>query len=137
MAKSKKHRDTLGWLPKDHLAIEQWIQKLRKHAQDHPRPLIRPILEFKQMVYSDPVLYANVQGMFAEAHRLKKRTPLKWEPEPINFEDFLELLNAIMFTAPEAYQTSQDGYQYENCRGEVLNKINEYLTNDERYLSTL
>jgi hypothetical protein len=27
------------------------------------------------MVYSDPVLYANVQGMFAEKYRLKKFTP--------------------------------------------------------------
>jgi phosphatidylserine decarboxylase len=57
------------------------------------------------MVYSDPVLYANVQGMFAEAYRLKKRTPLEWEPEPQTFDDFLGLLNTIMFTAPEAYQT--------------------------------
>jgi phosphatidylserine decarboxylase len=43
--------------------------------------------------------------MFAEAYRLKKTTPLDWEPEPQTFEEFLELLNAIMVTAPEAYQT--------------------------------
>lgn len=59
------------------------------------------------MVYADPVLYANVQAMFAEAHRLKKRTPLDWEPEPQTFDDFLVLLNEIMFTAPEAYQTGR------------------------------
>ncbi|HEV7239892.1 MAG TPA: phosphatidylserine decarboxylase family protein [Thermoanaerobaculia bacterium] len=96
-----------GWLPRDREEIERWIQKLQRLASEHPRPLIRPIAEFQQMVYSDPVLYANVQGMFAEAYRLEKRTPLTWEPEPQTFEDFLVLLNAIMFTAPEAYQTGR------------------------------
>jgi phosphatidylserine decarboxylase len=93
------------WLPRDPREVERWIQKLKKIALENPRPLIPPIAEFQQMVYSDPVLYSNVQGMFAEAYRLKKRTPLMWEPEPQNFEDFLVLLNTIMFTAPEAYQT--------------------------------
>lgn len=96
-----------GWLPRDPEEVERWIRKLRKHASEHPRPFIPPIAEFQQMVYSDPVLYANVQGMFAEAYRLKKRTPLAWEPEPQTFEDFLVLLNAIMFTAPEAYQSGR------------------------------
>ena len=94
-----------SWLPKDPEAVESWIKKLKDHASKYPQPLIQPIVELQQMVYSDPVLYANVQGMFAEAYLLKKRTPLIWEPEPQTFEDFLVLLNAIMFTAPEAYQT--------------------------------
>ncbi|HET7462173.1 MAG TPA: hypothetical protein VFJ82_13030, partial [Longimicrobium sp.] len=64
-----------GWLPRDPKKVERWIQKLEKFVSKHPRPLIPPIAEFRQMVYSDPVLYANVQGMFAEAYRLKKRTP--------------------------------------------------------------
>ena len=97
-------KGSLGWVTKDHLEIEQWIQKLKKSAKDNPRPLIEPIQDLKQMVYTDPVLYANVQGMFAEANRYKTRTPLAWEPEPINFEEFLELLNAIMYIAPQAYQ---------------------------------
>jgi phosphatidylserine decarboxylase len=94
-----------GWLPHDPEEVERWIQKVKKLASDRPRPLIEPIKEFQQMVYSDPVLYANVQAMFAEAYRLKKRTPLKWEPEPQTFEDFLVQLNAIMHMAPEAFQT--------------------------------
>ncbi len=101
----RRHARLGNWLPQDCEEVERWLRKLRRHACDRPRPLARPIVEFQQMVYSDPVLYANVQGMFAEAHRLKKTTPLAWEPEPTTFEDFLVLLNAIMFTAPEAYQT--------------------------------
>ncbi|HSD48108.1 MAG TPA: phosphatidylserine decarboxylase family protein [Pyrinomonadaceae bacterium] len=94
-----------GWLPRDPVEIERWIKKLKKRAIEQPQPFIQPIADFQQLVYSDPVLYGNVQAMFAEAYRLKKFTPLNWEPEPQTFEDFLTLLNTIMFTAPEAYQT--------------------------------
>lgn len=100
-----------GWLPRNPLVIEKWIQKLRKNAKANPQALIPEIQNFRDMVYSDPVLYANVQGMFSEAHYLKKTTPLVWEPEPINFEEFIVLLNAIMYTAPEAYQTGLPGNQ--------------------------
>jgi len=100
-----------GWLPKNPLVLERWMQKLKNKAQLNPKPLIPEIEDFRQMVYSDPILYANVQGMFAEAHYLKKNTPLDWEPEPINFEEFLVLLNTIMNTAPEAYQTGNIGNQ--------------------------
>jgi len=93
------------WLPKNPVEIERWIQRLKKRSIEQPQPLIQPIADLQQMVYSDPVLYGNVQAMFAEAYRLKKFTPLDWEPEPQTFEDFLTLLNTIMFTAPEAYQT--------------------------------
>lgn len=94
-----------GWLPHNPVPVEHWIQKLRRKVKAAPRPLIEPISSLQQMVYADPVLYANVQGMFAEAHFLKQHTPLGWQPEPLNFEEFLCLLNAIMLTAPEAYQT--------------------------------
>jgi phosphatidylserine decarboxylase len=93
-----------GWLPQDPLHVEHWLQRLRQKVKDSPKPLIKPIAILRQMVYTDPVLYANVQGMFAEAHLHKKKTPLVWEPEPMDFEEFLRLLNAIMLTAPEAYQ---------------------------------
>ena len=111
-AKSNTKAQRLGgWLPKNPQAIEQWTQKIMQLAKRNPKPLLPEIATFKEMVYSDPVLYANVQGMFSEAHYLKKTTPLEWEPEPINFEDFIVLLNAIMYTAPEAYQTGAPGNQ--------------------------
>lgn len=104
-------KNTLGWLPKDPSIIEAWIETLRTSAKKNQHPLIEPIKEFRQMVYSSPGLYADFQGMFAEAHRLKKRTPLAWEHEPINFEEFLILLNEIMNTAPKAYQSGEGGSQ--------------------------
>ncbi|MDP5199712.1 phosphatidylserine decarboxylase family protein [Flavobacterium sp. DG2-3] len=107
-----KAKQLLGnWLPQDPQIIENWTLKLKEFTKKNPTPLIPEIVEFQNMVYSDPVLYANVQGMFAEAHFLKQSTPLPWEPEPVTFEDFLVLLNGIMQTAPEAYQTGAPGNQ--------------------------
>jgi phosphatidylserine decarboxylase len=107
-----KAKQLLGsWLPQDPQIIENWTLKIKEFVKKNPTPLIPEIAEFQNLVYSDPVLYANVQGMFSEAHFLKQRTPLLWEPEPVTFEDFLVLLNGIMQTAPEAYQTGAPGNQ--------------------------
>ncbi|NVK63405.1 MAG: phosphatidylserine decarboxylase family protein [Flavobacteriales bacterium] len=111
MTAQNSSRTSLGWLPKDLSIIEAWIEALRAAAKKNKRPLIEPIKEFRQMVYSTPSMYASFQGMFAEAHRLKKRTPLAWESEPINFEEFLVLLNEIMNTAPKAYQSGRGADQ--------------------------
>ena len=100
-----------GWLPQNPQIIEDWIKKIKKFTAENPTQLIPEIADFQNLVYSDSVLYANVQGMFAEAYFLKQTTPLEWEPEPMTFEDFLVLLNGIMQTAPEAYQTGAPGNQ--------------------------
>src|SRR3982750_1286962 len=96
------------WLPRHFRHTDAWIRRLKKSIREHPRPLIEPIREFEQMVDSDPVLHTSVALMFAEAYRLRKMTPLG-EPEVRTFHEFLALLNGIMTTAPEAYQTSSGG----------------------------
>ncbi|MFK7786214.1 MAG: phophatidylserine decarboxylase associated domain-containing protein [Crocinitomicaceae bacterium] len=111
MSAQNSKNNSLGWLPKDPSVIETWIEALRASAKKNNSKMIGPIKELRQMVYSDPGLYASFQGMFAEAHRLKKRTPLAWEHEPINFEEFLVLLNEIMTTAPKAYQSGHGADQ--------------------------
>jgi phosphatidylserine decarboxylase len=92
-----------GWLPQDHAHIDRWIRRLKKYVADHPRELVAPIAEFQEMVKSDRVLHAQVEAMFAEACQHEKLTPLG-QVEVRTFEQFLQLLNGIMTTAPEAYQ---------------------------------
>jgi len=92
-----------GWLPQDYTHIDRWIRRLKKYVADHPRELVAPIAEFQAMVKSDRVLHAQIEAMFAEAWEHKKLTPLG-QMEVRTFEQFLELLNGIMTTAPEAYQ---------------------------------
>lgn len=92
-----------GWLPRDYAHLVRWLARLKKHIVDHPRDLVPPIAELRDMVNCDRVLHAQVEVMFAEAEKHKKRTPLG-QVEVRTFEQFLELLNGIMTTAPEAYQ---------------------------------
>jgi phosphatidylserine decarboxylase len=92
-----------GWLPRDPAHIDRWIRRLKKFVADHPRDLVEPIAEFREMVHSDRVLHAQVEAMFEEAWEQKKLTPLG-QVEVRTFEEFLVLLNGIMTTAPEAYQ---------------------------------
>lgn len=92
-----------GWLPHDHAHVNRWIRRLKKYVADHPCELVPPIAEFRDMVDADCVLHAEVEAMFAEAWEHKKLTPLG-QLEVRTFEQFLQLLNGIMTTAPEAYQ---------------------------------
>ncbi|KAL5506043.1 hypothetical protein EMCRGX_G007609 [Ephydatia muelleri] len=46
--------------------------------------------------------------MFSEARIHRENTPLDWEPDVEDFEEFLKLLNVIMTTAPECYFDSSD-----------------------------
>lgn len=92
-----------GWVPQDYTQIDRWIRRLKKYVAGHPCDLVAPIAEFRDMVNSDRVLHAQVEAMFAEADKHKKLTPLG-QIEVRTFEQFLELLNGIMTTAPEAYQ---------------------------------
>ncbi len=92
-----------GWLPQDPTHVDRWIRRLEKHLADHPRDLVPPIAEFREMVDSDRVLHVQVEAMFREALEHEKETPLG-QIEVRSFEQFLRLLNGIMTTAPEAYQ---------------------------------
>ena len=97
-----------GWLPENPRHTGQWMRKLRSTAKARNSDLIPPIEEFKRMVYNDKVLHHNVKKMFSEARSHEKFTPLDWEPEVEDFEEFLKLLNVIMTTAPECYFDSSD-----------------------------
>ena len=92
-----------GWVPEDYAYIDRWVERLKKYAATQRRPLVPPIAEFREMVHADRVLHAQVEAMFAEANEHKKLTPLG-QMAVRTFDEFLSLLNAIMTTAPEAYQ---------------------------------
>lgn len=98
-----------GWLPKDPKNLRHWIGKLKRQAAKHPRKLVAPIQDLHDMVYSDPVLYGHVAMMFSDAYFRKQTTPLDWESEVKDFDEFLQLLNVIMTTAPECFYMNNGG----------------------------
>jgi phosphatidylserine decarboxylase len=95
-----------GWLPPSHTQVDSWIRRLKAKVAEQPRDLIEPIVELRDIVYSDRALHSTVATMFAEAYLRRKETPLG-SPEVRNFEEFLALLNAIMYIAPEYYECPQ------------------------------
>lgn len=89
-----------GWLSNNHKATEAWILKLKEKVKSKQRDLIKPIREFKNMVDDDPVLKLTAESMFKEAAILRSKTPLGTASIK-SFNEFLELLNEIMYQAPE------------------------------------
>ncbi|OEC42191.1 phosphatidylserine decarboxylase family protein [Aeromonas sp. DNP9] len=100
------HTHAGGWVPRDQVHVERWVQRLRQAVTRQPRPLVAPIAELKALVEQEPALHLQAQAMFDEAWQHKHRTPLG-QVEVRSFEEFLLLLNGIMTTAPEAYQDVQ------------------------------
>lgn len=98
-----------GWLPNDPVHIANWIRKLKKspYAAVGKEQWVTPIQDLYAFVCSDPEFYLTVELMFFQAYLLEKTDPLG-DPEPMDFEVFLGLLNAIMNTAPECYQSGDD-----------------------------
>ncbi len=95
-----------GWVPRDQAHVARWVQRLRQAVTRQPRPLVAPIAGLKALVEQDPLLHQQAQGMFDEAWQHEHSTPLG-QVQVRSFDEFLQLLNGIMTTAPEAYQDVQ------------------------------
>jgi phosphatidylserine decarboxylase len=92
-----------GWLPHGSAHVGRWTRRLKKYAAGHAAALVPPIADLKAMVETDTVLAAQIAAMFAEARHHMRQDPIG-RPEVATFDEFLPLLNAIMTTAPEAYE---------------------------------
>lgn len=100
------HAHAGGWVPRDQAHVARWVQRLRQAVTRQPRPLVVPIAGLKALVEQDPLLHQQAQGMFDEAWQHEHSTPLG-QVQVRSFDEFLQLLNGIMTTAPEAYQDVQ------------------------------
>ena len=100
------HAHAGGWVPRDQAHVARWVQRLRQAVTRQPRPLVAPIAGSKALVEQDPLLHQQAQGMFDEAWQHEHSTPLG-QVQVRSFDEFLQLLNGIMTTAPEAYQDVQ------------------------------
>jgi phosphatidylserine decarboxylase len=95
------------WMPHDPTYIDIWTKSLCKEVKKNPQELIPPIQNLKDLVNGDPALKLQAKMMFKEAIKMRKKTPLG-TPELKNFDEFLELLNAIMLKEPEFLECKND-----------------------------
>ena len=93
---SRPNRQRPGdWLTTDHVAIRNWIVKLKaKAAGIRPADYIAPVKALRTMVAHDPVLHASTQAMFVEALAHHKDDPTG-APAVTSWDEFLGLLNAV------------------------------------------
>ena len=91
------------WLPKNRAPMKSWIRRLRKRVLHMNGVLAPPIQEFADLVAMDAALQSLADGMFTQALQFEPEDPLG-QTAVQDFADFLQLLNALMQTAPEAYQ---------------------------------
>ena len=95
------------WMPNDPTYINLWTKSLIKEVKKNPQELIPSIQNFKDMVEADPVLEKQIKMMFKESIKMRKKTPLG-TPQVKNFDQFLNLLNAIMQKEPEFLECVND-----------------------------
>lgn len=89
------------WLPSDHQVLDDWIRTLVEDVHDTERLLHPLVRELRDLIEGDAQLYMRAEQMFAEIPRKRRydRTP-NGEPQIRNYRVMLELISAVMTTAP-------------------------------------
>lgn len=99
------------WLPSDQAFLEQWMQARLKEIDAKPGALHPAVLEFKELIENDPVVYMLVSNMFAE---VPKRPPFTLTPAKApqirDYKRMLLFLNLILTTAPEFSESGLVGF---------------------------
>jgi phosphatidylserine decarboxylase len=91
-----------GWLPTDQDALEAWLAGLRSKVEAREKPQLHPVMiEFRELIATDPVVRMYLEQMIAEVPKRKKyrRRHLR------SVEQMLALINEVLTYAPE-YDTT-------------------------------
>lgn len=99
------------WLPSDQAFLDQWVERHVKAVDTHAKPLHPVIEEFKNLIENDPEIYMLINQMFEQ---IPKKSP--YDKNPIgksqvrDYPHMLNLINAILTTAPEFNKTGLVGF---------------------------
>ena len=99
------------WLPSDQAVLDRWLaQQIATTAAD-PKPLQPVILELKELLESDPQLFMYFHQMFEQLPNtaIFRSNPMG-RPQVRDYLHMLELINAVMTTAPAFNKTGLVGF---------------------------
>ncbi len=91
-----------GWLPTDQDALEAWLAGLISKVQEKKAPELHPVIvEFQQLIATDPIVRMYIDQMIAEVPTTKqyRRRHLK------SVDQMLTLINEVLTQAPD-YNTT-------------------------------
>ncbi|MCW2530355.1 MAG: hypothetical protein JWM76_5215 [Pseudonocardiales bacterium] len=92
-------RRQAGWLPPGQDALESWLEGHRHRVEDRGEqvPLHPVIVEFQNLIDSDPVLRMYFERMIAEVPQTRSYT----KRHLTSIEQLLRLINEVLTMAPE------------------------------------
>jgi phosphatidylserine decarboxylase len=99
------------WLPSDMAFLHGWMRRHIDTVAATGAPLRPVILEFKELIENDPEIFMLFSQMFDELPKRPSfnRTPTG-EPQVKDYLHMLQLINAVMTTAPEYNSTGLVGF---------------------------
>jgi hypothetical protein len=89
------------WLPSDQAQLERWLAGQIEAVAADPKPLHPVLQEFQALIESDPQITMYFHQMFEQLPHdaLFQATPMG-RPQVRDYRHMLELINAVMTTAP-------------------------------------
>jgi phosphatidylserine decarboxylase len=92
-------RRRAGWLPPDQDGLESWLEGHCRRVEDHGRQVtLHPVIvEFRDLIDSDPLLRMYFERMVAEVPRTRSYT----KRHLTSVEQLLQLINEVLTMAPE------------------------------------
>ena len=98
-----------GWLPTDPRHLDRWMERTIGEAESKAAPFHPVVLEFQEMIESDPVIYMYFSQMFDEQPTM---------PPPVgsgdvklkDYRQMLVVINHVLTTAPTYDDTGMVGF---------------------------
>ncbi|KAL8702433.1 MAG: hypothetical protein Q9201_004408 [Fulgogasparrea decipioides] len=103
LANLHRHR-TGGWLPNDHKALTEWVDKLiQRTATQQQRPLDPVLQRFKDFIDNNAMVRMLATNMFAEIPNTPpfRNDPTGLLPQVRNYKHMLELMNTVISEGPQ------------------------------------
>jgi phosphatidylserine decarboxylase len=98
-----------GWLPRDRGDLDRWLRSTIDEAETRSLPFHPVVLEFQEMIESDPVMYMYFTQMFKQQSR--RAPPVESGDVKLkNYQQMLVVINHVLTTAPAYNNTDLVGF---------------------------
>jgi phosphatidylserine decarboxylase len=101
------------WLPSDQAVLDDWLARLIQRVDGYrTKPALQPSVQaLKELIEREPAIYMWFHQMFSQIPDTKKfATNPAGGPQVRNYKHMLDLINAVLPTAPEYNETGLVGF---------------------------
>jgi phosphatidylserine decarboxylase len=98
-----------GWLPRDPAYLDRWMQDTIAEAEKRALAFHPVVLEFQDMIETDPVLVMYFTQMFGEQSRMRPPAG-SGDIKVKDYRQMLAVINHVLTTAPTYNDTGMVGF---------------------------